>query len=88
VTAFHPDYKMTDPDPTPGGTLLRAVEIGRGAGLQFVYAGNLPLGKAENTYCPTCGELLIERRGFTVRRDRMQAGACPRCKSAIPGVWR
>ncbi len=88
VTAFHPDYKMTDPDPTPGGTLLRAVEIGRGAGLQFVYAGNLPLGKAENTYCPSCGELLIERRGFTVRSNRMQAGACPRCKSAIPGVWR
>src|SRR5215471_2411193 len=66
VTAFHQDYRMTDPDNTPVATLLRAVEIGKTAGLNFVYAGNVPgvVGGLENTYCPGCGDLLIERRGF------------------------
>jgi pyruvate formate lyase activating enzyme len=89
VTAFHQDYKMTDPDITPVETLLRAVEIGKSAGLNFVYAGNLPgmVGGLENTLCPGCGELLIERRGFRVRRMRIQNGACPKCSRVIPGVW-
>ena len=87
VTAFHPDYTMTDPDPTPARTLLRAVEAGRGAGLKFVYAGNLPMGRAESTWCPGCGELLVERRGFTVLANRLKQGRCPRCAMAIPGVW-
>ncbi len=88
VTAFHPDYTMTDPDPTPAQTLLHAVEIGREAGLHFVYAGNLPLGTAEHTFCPSCGELLIERRGFSVVSNRMEGSSCPRCRSTIPGVWQ
>src|SRR4249920_1847867 len=69
VTAFHQDYKMTGPDNTSAATLLSAVEIGKAAGLNFVYAGNLPghVANTENTYCPSCGELLIERRGFRVR---------------------
>jgi pyruvate formate lyase activating enzyme len=89
VTAFHQDYKMTDPDNTPVETLLRAVEIGKSAGLNFVYAGNLPgmVGGFENTICPGCGELLIERQGFRVRRMRLQNGACPKCSRVIPGVW-
>src|SRR3954463_1497181 len=62
VTAFHQDYRMTDPDDTPASTLLRAAEIGKRAGLRFVYAGNLPgqVEGLENTYCPTCNELLVE----------------------------
>ena len=53
VTAFHQDYKMTDPDNTPAEALLRAVEIGKSAGLNFVYAGNLPVvGNWENTFAP------------------------------------
>jgi pyruvate formate lyase activating enzyme len=89
VTAFHQDYKMTDRDRTPVQTLLRAAEIGYNAGLHFVYAGNLPgmTGKYENTYCPACHEPLVERTGFSVRRNRLLNGACPRCKTAIPGVW-
>jgi pyruvate formate lyase activating enzyme len=57
--------------------------------LNFVYAGNLPgmVGGFENTICPGCGELLIERRGFRVRRMRVQNGACPKCSRVIPGVW-
>jgi pyruvate formate lyase activating enzyme len=90
VTAFHQDYKMTDPDPTPVNTLLRAVEIGYNASLHYVYAGNLPgmVGKHENTYCPTCHELLIERFGFIVRKNAMKDGACPKCSTNIPGVWK
>jgi pyruvate formate lyase activating enzyme len=89
VTAFHQDYRMTDPDPTPARTLLRAAELGYEAGLRFVYAGNLPgrTDRYEHTYCPSCGKLLIERHGFQVRRNRLDNGLCPACRTAIPGVW-
>ncbi len=89
VTAFHKDYKMTDPDDTPVASLLRAAAIGREAGLQFVYAGNLPgrVGDWENTRCPGCSALLIERSGYRILTNRLQAGACPVCRRAIPGVW-
>jgi pyruvate formate lyase activating enzyme len=89
VTAFHKDYKMTDPDNTSGDKLLRACEIGSEAGLHFVYAGNLPgrTGRWENTYCPACRSLLIERRGFHVMRNLLQNGCCPQCQGAIPGLW-
>src|SRR5262249_62182344 len=65
VTAFHKDYHMTDPDPTPPETLLRACEIGTAAGLRFVYAGNLPgrVGQWENTRCPSCHAPVITRYG-------------------------
>jgi pyruvate formate lyase activating enzyme len=90
VTAFHKDYKMTGPDNTSVATLLRAAEIGTREGLRFVYAGNLPgqVGKWENTCCPGCGELLIERYGFRVLRNRVADGRCPRCARAIPGFWK
>ena len=89
VTAFHQDYKMTGPDNTPIATLLRAAEIGKSEGMNFVYAGNLPsrVGNWENTYCPGCSELLIERSGFRVRSMRITNGACPKCARPIPGVW-
>lgn len=89
VTAFHQDYKMTDPDNTPVETLLRAAEIGYNAGLHFVYAGNIPgmVGTYENTYCPSCKELLIERTGFTVIKNCLVEGRCPKCAAQIPGVW-
>ncbi len=90
VTAFHPDYKMTDPSPTSAATLRRAAEIGRETGLRYVYAGNLPgrVGPYENTYCPTCGRALIQRYGYVVLAYRLTAGGrCPDCDTAIPGVW-
>jgi len=89
VTAFHTDYKMDHPD-TPVQTLLRAAEIGTRAGLKFVYAGNLPgqVGELENTYCPACHELLIERWGYFIRNYRLTAeGACPHCNAVVPGRW-
>ena len=89
VTAFHPEYQMQDVERTPARTLVRAAEIGRESGLHFVYAGNLPgmTGGNENTYCPSCKELLIVREGFTVRRMTLNNGTCPRCANTIPGIW-
>ena len=90
VTAFHADYQMTAPRNTAARDLLRAAEIGREQGLHYVYAGNLPgyVGGFENTYCPTCRTLLVERRGYTIRGNHLTpSGACPCCGSAIPGIW-
>ena len=91
VTAFHPDYKMTDRERTGAKTLLRAAELGMGEGLRYVYAGNLAgrVGAFENTYCPSCRALLIERVGYTILRDVLTParGACPACGARIPGRW-
>jgi pyruvate formate lyase activating enzyme len=89
VTAFHKDYRMTDPADTGVATLLLAAEIGRREGLHYVYAGNLPgeVGRWEDTRCPGCEGLVIERRGFRVLRNRLEGGACPGCQRRIPGVW-
>lgn len=90
VTAFHQDYKMTDPANTSSQTLVRAAGIGKAAGLRFVYAGNLVgrTGGLENTYCPNCHKLLIERLGFHVLDYRLTAtGSCPSCGATIPGRW-
>jgi pyruvate formate lyase activating enzyme len=91
VTAFHPDYKMTDADYTPASTLLRAAEIGQEAGLNFVYAGNLPgsVKNYENTYCPKCNTPLVERFQYRIIRNRMKdTNACPKCGETIPGIWK
>ncbi len=89
VTAFHQDYKMTGPDNTSVETLMRAAEIGYDAGLNFVYAGNLPgrVGRYENTFCPGCNATLIERHGFRILKNRIKDGACPQCERKIPGAW-
>jgi pyruvate formate lyase activating enzyme len=81
---------MRDPDDTSVETLLRACEIGAAEGLRFVYAGNIPgaVGRWENTYCPGCGSLLIERHGFRILQQRVEKGACPDCTRAIPGFWK
>jgi pyruvate formate lyase activating enzyme len=90
VTAFHQDYKMTDPANTSAQTLVRAARIGREAGLRYIYAGNLPgrVGEFENTCCHACHELLIERYGYLILSYRITGeGTCPRCQTKIPGLW-
>jgi pyruvate formate lyase activating enzyme len=88
VTAFHRDYQLGGSD-TPPETLDRAAGIGRTEGLRFVYAGNIPgrLESLEDTFCPSCGDRVIERRGFSVVANRLVDGKCPKCSAAIPGVW-
>ncbi|HEV7857780.1 MAG TPA: AmmeMemoRadiSam system radical SAM enzyme [Pyrinomonadaceae bacterium] len=90
VTAFHQDYNMTSNANTTVEQLLRACEIGRMAGLRYIYAGNLPgrVERWENTYCHACDELLIERYGYTIRQMLVtREGKCPQCAATIPGVW-
>lgn len=90
VTAFHSDYKMVSVNDTPIPTILRAVAIGREAGLHFVYAGNLPGAVAahEDTFCPNCRARLIRRHGFRILESRIrEKGVCPECRTSIPGIW-
>ena len=91
VTAFHQDYKMADPRNTTAEDLLRAAEIGKSAGLRYIYAGNLPggVGDLENTHCHNCGKLLVERYGYLIRGYHVTAqGSCPECGIAVPGRWQ
>ena len=90
VTAFHSNYKMQDTPNTPAVTLLRAAEIGREAGLHYVYAGNLPgrVDEYETTFCPQCNNALVERSGYSIQAMRVTPqGKCPKCKTAVAGVW-
>ncbi len=90
VTAYHQDYKMTSEEEfTPISTLIRATEIGYREGLHFVYTGNRPgqTRNYENTYCYSCNELLIERRGFQVLRNRISVSACFKCGAQVAGRW-
>ena len=86
VTRFYPAYKLQDRSPTPLATLRRAREIGMEEKLRYVYAGNLVDSEGENTYCYSCGALLIQRRGMTVVETRLRNGKCPECGTKIDGV--
>lgn len=83
LTGYYPAYRFHAP-PTPKGTVERAWEIGRSEGLRFVYIGNFPGHPMQNTYCPSCGLLLVERAGFEVRSLRIGDSRCPRCGLFIP----
>jgi pyruvate formate lyase activating enzyme len=86
VSGYFPAYRFTVP-PTPNQTLERAWQIGKEAGLEFVYTGNLPGDPHENTYCPACGALLIRRSGFGAVENGLDAGKCPECGRQLAGVW-
>jgi pyruvate formate lyase activating enzyme len=86
VSRFHPDYKMYDRGPTPASTLRRAYEHGREAGLRYVYVGNLPDARLEDTYCPNCGQTAIARWGFRVTQRSVHDGKCKNCGTVIDGV--
>ncbi|MBK3331535.1 AmmeMemoRadiSam system radical SAM enzyme [Persephonella atlantica] len=89
ISRFFPSYKMTDVPPTPIETLKKAYEIGKEAGLNYVYVGNLDDEDRESTYCPSCGYRVIDRRGhigqFVV--NHLKDGKCPECGTEIAGVW-
>jgi pyruvate formate lyase activating enzyme len=88
ITAYHQDYKM-DNEPTRPRHLLRAYEIGKQAGLRYIYPGNIPgaFADLEGTHCPNCSALVVGRTGFRVTSYRLRDGKCPDCGTAVPGVW-
>jgi pyruvate formate lyase activating enzyme len=88
ISRFHPDHKLTDLAATPTDSLVRAMEIGRECGLRYVYMGNVPGHTGESTFCYSCGATLIKRIGFQVTDFLLQDGRCPRCGSAIDGVFK
>lgn len=92
VTAFHPDYKMTDRGATPASTLEKAWKIGKEAGLRFVYTGNILGMEHNNTVCPKCGEVLVERYGMEclkcIVKPMKNEGKCPKCNEKISGIFK
>ena len=88
ISRFHPTYRLTDVPSTSPEIIHHAKEIGLKAGLRYVYTGNLPGDDGEKTYCHECGELLIDRFGFSVRDILIKDNVCPRCNTEIPGIWK
>jgi pyruvate formate lyase activating enzyme len=89
ISAFYPAYKMTNTAPTPRQTLIAAYEIGKKAGLKYVYIGNIIDDRRTSTDCPKCRTVLVRRRGYkteVVNIDR-QKGRCKNCQEKIYGVW-
>ncbi|MGA3070473.1 MAG: AmmeMemoRadiSam system radical SAM enzyme [Terracidiphilus sp.] len=86
-TQFHPEYLLKNLPITPVPTLERAKAIADAEGLHYVYIGNVPGHPAQNTYCPQCRRMLVERVGFTASQMLIEKGSCPFCKHPIPGVW-
>ena len=86
ITAFHPTYRLTDQAPTQVSALMQARDIGIRAGLRYVYVGNVPGERGENTYCYNCGVLLIERYGFKIITNNISDAQCPKCQAKIDGV--
>jgi len=86
ISRFHPRYKYTQGQPTPASSIQQAREIGLAAGLRYVYAGNIWGDVGEKTYCHACHELLIDRTGYTIQANRLEGGACPKCRTPLAGV--
>jgi pyruvate formate lyase activating enzyme len=88
VSRFHPTHRLTDRPPTPVETVQRAAAIGRAAGLKHVYIGNSTGTGSEDTTCPDCSGLLIQRTGYRIVSNRLSdRGGCPDCGRSIPGIW-
>jgi pyruvate formate lyase activating enzyme len=87
ISRFSPMYKLKHLSPTPVDTLFRAREVAMEEGLEYVYIGNVPGNEAEDTYCPECGRLLIERTGYYITQNQIREGSCTFCGHRIPGIW-
>lgn len=94
---FAPAYRLQNLPPTPVSHLESARAVAMKAGLRYVYIGNVPGHDANNTLCPSCGRLLVQRLGFRTLNDRLvrsgsktkppALAACPDCGHRIPGIW-
>jgi pyruvate formate lyase activating enzyme len=86
-TQYHPEYLLKNLPVTPVATLERAKAIADAEGLHFVYIGNVPGHPAQNTYCPKCHKMIVERVGFVASEMLIKNGKCPFCQHPVPGVW-
>lgn len=86
ISRFHPAHELTDRGATPSATLEKACDAGLAAGLYHVYTGNLPGGR-EDTFCNTCGRVLVNRQGYTVQNKINKAGTCPDCHTPVYGIY-
>ena len=84
---FYPQYLLKNLPPTPEATLDLAHKICRAEGLEYVYLGNLPGHPAESTYCPQCGKVVIERRGYKIYQNLLKGNRCSNCNRVIPGLF-
>lgn len=84
---FQPMYLLKNLPPTPISTLVEAHKTATEEGLRYVYIGNVPGHKTENTYCPKCQNIIIERIQYHIRKIEMQSGKCKFCGNPIPGIW-
>ena len=84
---FHPAYKLTQLQATPVNILIRARDIARQEGLKYVYVGNVPGLNTQNTICPKCEKVVVERRGFSILQNNIENGTCKNCGEKIPGRW-
>jgi pyruvate formate lyase activating enzyme len=84
---FHPQYKLNNLPPTPLETLDQARETAMKEGVRFVYVGNVPGHPGNHTYCPSCGEAIVVRQGFSVTEYHLDGGTCAHCNEPIPGLW-
>lgn len=85
ISRFHPQYLYMDSVATPIEILERACEIGKKAGLHYVYLGNVPGSEGESTFCYNCGATLIKRIGYTIEANNIKNGCCPNCGTQIAG---
>jgi pyruvate formate lyase activating enzyme len=86
-TRFNPLYKLKNIPPTPVPTLEQCRNIARNAGLHYVYIGNVPGHEGENTYCPKCSKIVVQRIGFQVLQMNISDGKCRFCQTKIAGIW-
>ncbi len=84
---FRPQYQLKNLPPTPVETLEEARNVAMDVGLNYVYIGNVSGHEGENTICPNCKRLLIERVGFSIVRNNLLDGTCKFCGHRIAGVW-
>ena len=87
VSQFYPTFELLDQPRTPVETLKRARERGLQKGLKYVYEGNVPGQGTENTYCHNCNEILVERFGYRIVKNRMENGSCFQCHEKVDGIW-
>ncbi len=86
ISRFHPMHKMLDRNSTPIETLERARQIGLEVGLRYVYCGNVPGADRENTFCASCGTLLVRRLGFRLLERKVRGGKCVACGAHVAGA--